>query len=60
MGFWHIFDNATMKFFPRKGAFNRHTISFENYLVFNPDNTFNEGDHTLEYRGELKAIRTLA
>lgn len=53
VGFWHIYDNATLKFFPQKGMFNRHTISFENYIAFNPDNSFNEGDHTLQYDAQI-------
>jgi hypothetical protein len=54
VGFKHIFDESTLKFLPLQGKFNRHTLTFDNYLVFNPNNSFNERDHTLKYKGELR------
>jgi hypothetical protein len=54
LGFSHIYDNATMKWFPRKGPVSRHTLSLENYIVFNPNGSLNEHEHTLKYKLEMK------
>jgi len=54
VGFNHIFDNATMKWFPKNGPVSRHTVSLESYTVFNPDWTFNESNNVLKYKLEMK------
>ncbi|HRH51536.1 MAG TPA: DUF5916 domain-containing protein [Panacibacter sp.] len=50
VGFNHIYDHAELKLFPTKGNILRHTIFLENFIVLNPDNSFNERDHTLDYQ----------
>ena len=55
VGFKHIYDQLSYKFFPQSGLFNRHTINFENYIVFNPDYSLNERNHDLTYRAEFKS-----
>jgi hypothetical protein len=54
VGFRHIIANAGYKFFPRKGIIDQQEIDFQNYLVFNPDNSLNERDHTLKYSISLR------
>jgi len=49
VGFNHIYNSTEVKLFPTKGKILRHTFSLEHFIVLNPDNSFNERNHTLEY-----------
>jgi hypothetical protein len=53
VGFKHIYDQLSYKFFPHSGLFNRHTINFENYIVFNPNYSLNERTHSISYEGQF-------
>jgi hypothetical protein len=55
VGFKHAFTNALYKFFPKKGPINTHTFLVENYVVFNPNNTFNERNTTLTYNAQFNS-----
>ncbi len=49
VGFKHLFNELTYKIFPKKGKVDQQVIDLSNYIVFNPNNSFNERDHTLKY-----------
>ncbi|MFM7838935.1 MAG: DUF5916 domain-containing protein, partial [Chitinophagaceae bacterium] len=54
VGFKHIYDEINLKWFPLAGPISQHVLEFQNYIVFNPDYSFNEGNHELTYRLETK------
>jgi hypothetical protein len=49
VGFKHIFNEIQYKIFPSKGAINTHQFSFNNYTVFNPNNSMNESSQEFSY-----------
>ncbi|MDE3142727.1 MAG: carbohydrate binding family 9 domain-containing protein [Bacteroidota bacterium] len=55
VGFKHIYGNVTFRIYPKKdNAIVRHTIKIENYLVVNPNYSFNENDFDVAYMIEYK------
>lgn len=49
LGYKHSYTEAEYRWFPEKGAINRHILNAENYVVLNPDNSFNEWNTALGY-----------
>lgn len=54
VGFKFIFSEFIYNFFPAKGNIVQGTITLDNFIVFNPDNSFNERQHTLNYNMNFK------
>jgi len=59
VGFKHIYGSASVYIYPKNisSSITRHTLKVENYLVVNPDYSFNENDLTLSYQLEFKNTR---
>lgn len=55
VGFKHMFLSGSYRIFPKKGSINTHSIRAENYLVFNPDNSFNERNTSLFYNAQFNS-----
>ncbi len=60
LGYKHIFSNTSYKIFPQKGSVNLHQFQFENYLVVNPNFSFNENNTSLKYSMMFKNTSNLA
>lgn len=55
VGFKHAYENVTFRIYPKKNnAIIRHTFKLENYLVVNPNYSFNENDFDVAYMIEYK------
>jgi hypothetical protein len=49
LGYKHSFTELEYRWFPQDGFVNQHNLNAENYLVMNPDNSFNEWNAALTY-----------
>ena len=49
VGFKQVYIDTYFKIFPKKGNINIHTFSMENFIVWNPDNSINEQQHSIRY-----------
>lgn len=50
LGFKQMFNEISYQIYPKKGSkIAQHEIGLENFYVFNPNNTLNEGNHELNY-----------
>lgn len=54
VGFKHSFTNITYRAYPLNSRLGRVTYKMENYLVLNPDNSFNENDLNVGIQAEYK------
>ncbi len=56
LGFKQIFNQNSYSIYPKKGKgkINQHKFQLENFIVWNPNNTFNEGTTELSYEIEFK------
>ena len=54
VGFKNVYVNISKKLFITKGKIGRVQISFDNFLVYNPDNSFSENDISLKINAELR------
>ena len=54
IGFKHIFSEISYAVMPAKGRIGKTELSAENYVVFNPDNSFNELESTLQLETNFK------
>ena len=54
VGFKDFYTNISKKYFISKGKIGRIQIGLENFLVFNPDNSFSENDIALKLTAELR------
>lgn len=54
LGFRQFFNQNDYRIYPKKGSINQHTIGLENFLVLNPDNSFNELSNELSYNIQFK------
>jgi hypothetical protein len=59
VGFSHIFQETTVRWFPVKGPVSKQTIAFQSYTVFNPDNTLNEQNLSLKVNREFKNTKMI-
>lgn len=53
LGFKNVFNETTVKLFPVKGIFRRHTFVLSNFFIFNPNNSFNERNNSIEYNADF-------
>lgn len=53
-GFKQLFTEVTYRLLPAKNAATRHTFTFTNFYVVNPDNSFNELSQQLSYNMVFK------
>jgi hypothetical protein len=49
LGFKQFFNDNNYTIYIKDKKINRHKIGLENFIVWNPDNTFNEQNHSLSY-----------
>ena len=54
VGFKHLFSEISYNHMPTKGKIGRIETTVQNYIVFNPDNSFNEWESTLQVQTDLK------
>jgi len=54
LGFKQVFNQNSYRIYPKKGKVNQHRFQFQNFFVFNPDNSLNESNHELNYSIEMK------
>jgi len=54
VGFKNVYVNISKRFFISKGKVGRIQISFDNFYVLNPDNTFSENAMGLKINTELR------
>ncbi len=54
VGYKHIFSEISYNILPSKGKVGRVESSFNNFVVFNPDNSFNEWESTLQIKTDFK------
>ena len=54
LGYKDLYTKIGYSIYPEKGIFNSHNIRLGNYYVYNPDNTFNERNTSLNYFVMLK------
>jgi hypothetical protein len=59
VGYKHIFSEITYNILPSKGKVGRVESSFNNFVVFNPDNSFNEWESTLQIKTDFKNASNL-
>jgi hypothetical protein len=59
VGFRHIFSELSYNILPAKGKIGRIESSFNNFVVFNPDNSFNEWESTLQIKTDFKNASNL-
>ena len=49
VGFRQMYTATYFKIFPKTGKINQHNFSLNTFVVWNPDNSINEQEHTLRY-----------
>jgi hypothetical protein len=54
LGFKHSFVETSYRIFPEKGLINQHQLTYNNFYVLNPNNTFNELNQFFEYSVDFK------
>ena len=54
LGFWQYFNENSLQLNPKKGRVVQHKIVLQNFMVRNPDQTFNEWNLTLQYQQQYK------
>ena len=59
VGYRHIFSEISYNILPSKGKVGRIESSFNNFVVFNPDNSFNEWESTLQIKTDFKNASNL-
>jgi hypothetical protein len=59
IGFKHIFSEISYTLMPAKGRIGKMELAAENYVVFNPDNSFNELESTMQLKTDFKNASNL-
>jgi hypothetical protein len=54
LGFKQVYANSSYKIFPKKGPINQHEFEVENFIVFNPNFSFNENNSSFGYNMMFK------
>jgi len=49
LGFKNLYSDVTYTIFPTKGRIGQHQFDVQTTYTFNPDNSFNEREHTFKY-----------
>jgi hypothetical protein len=60
IGFKHIFSEISYTLMPAKGKVGKMELKAENYAVFNPDNSFNELESSVELETNFKNASNLS
>ena len=60
IGFKHIFSEISYTLMPTKGKVGKMELKAENYVVFNPDNSFNELESSVELETNFKNASNLS
>ena len=60
LGFKDLFTDATYTIFRKHGKISTDKINFNNYIIWNPDRSFNERSTTLRYIFNLKNTSELS
>ena len=60
IGFKHIFSEISYTLMPAKGKVGKMELKAENYVVFNPDNSFNEVESSVELETNFKNASNLS
>lgn len=59
VGYKHIFSEISYNILPSKGKVGRIESSFNNFVAFNPDNSFNEWESSLQVKTDFKNASNL-
>jgi hypothetical protein len=59
VGYKHIFSEISYNILPTKGKIGRIETSINNFVVFNPDNSFNEWESALNIKTDFKNASNL-
>lgn len=59
LGFKHTYNNLEYRIIPKTGKVTRYSLTAENYLVFNPDNSFNERNTSLMLNAQFRNTQNL-
>jgi hypothetical protein len=59
VGYKHIFSELSYNILPTKGKIGRIESSINNFVVFNPDNSFNEWETALQLKTDFKNASNL-
>lgn len=59
VGFKHIFSEISYNILPTKGKVGRVETAFQNALIFNPDNSFNEWESGISVKTDFKNASNL-
>jgi Domain of unknown function (DUF5916)/Carbohydrate family 9 binding domain-like len=59
LGFKQMFNETSFQLNPKKGKIVQQKLSMENFLVLNPDNSFNEWNLDLNYEMQFKNTSSL-
>jgi hypothetical protein len=59
IGFKHIFSEISYTLMPAKGKVGKMELKAENYAVFNPDNSFNELESSIQLKTDFKNASNL-
>jgi Domain of unknown function (DUF5916)/Carbohydrate family 9 binding domain-like len=54
LGYKSIFSQSSFTMFPKKGKLNNHSINLNNFVVWNPDGSFNERSTEMVYQMNFK------
>jgi hypothetical protein len=59
VGYKHIFSEISYNILPNKGKIGRIETSINNFVVFNPDNSFNEWESAINIKTDFKNASNL-
>jgi hypothetical protein len=54
IGFKHVFSEVSYTLMPAKGKIGKSELTAQNYMVLNPDNSFNELESSLQLKTDFK------
>ena len=54
IGYKHIFSEISYTLMPAKGKIGKMELTAQNFVVFNPDNSFNEFEGTMQIKTDFK------
>ena len=59
IGFKHLFSEISYAIMPAKGKVGKMELAAQNFVVFNPDNSFNEWESTMQLQTDFKNASNL-
>lgn len=60
LGFKQIFNETSYAIYPKEGKVNQHNFSINNFIVLNPNNTFNDWNTVLSYKMQFRNASALS